>query len=237
MQYLKIKDNIFTLVDDVTATAIANRKLSINNSGYASFTEEGSGFYLAHYVLLGKRNHSRTMQVDHINGDKLDNRWSNLQYIPTAANTAKSETKHRYSDIQSKYRGVWYDRSVDRWIGGIGTKIRKQFSSEFEAAMGRDYLFRKTFPGVAFNPNVREVVLDEQTFDLIRLTPVQSKENAAREVWIKEGQRRGKPQYTVYFRTTRTGRAKQFITTDLQYARKWFNILNNTSFSEGSETN
>jgi hypothetical protein len=74
--------------------------------------------------------------VDHINGDTLDNRRSNLRianYQQNAANSRK-QNKRIHS---SNFKGVTFAKRDNKWLGRItfnGITKRKYFDTEIEAA-------------------------------------------------------------------------------------------------------
>ena len=59
------------------------------------------------------------MQVDHINGNKLDNRWENLRICENWQNSAN---KGIIRSNTSGIKGVWWNRSNQRWHAGIYVK-------------------------------------------------------------------------------------------------------------------
>lgn len=76
-------------------------------------------------------------QVDHINRDPLDNRRANLRLARHAQNRQNNgcyRTKRR----TSKYRGVHYDASRDRWVAQATLNYQNhhigRFRTEQEAA-------------------------------------------------------------------------------------------------------
>lgn len=76
------------------------------------------------------------MEIDHINGNKLDNRKSNLRICTKQQNQWNcSSTKNS----TSKYRGVCFDNGTGKWRAGImkdGKFIHiGRFFSETEAAI------------------------------------------------------------------------------------------------------
>ena len=78
----------------------------------------------------------REPQVDHINGNSLDNRKCNLRIMTQVENSmAKRIRSPRYL---SKYRGVTLQRRSGKWIaraGGNGVKKHiGVYESEIEAA-------------------------------------------------------------------------------------------------------
>lgn len=55
-------------------------------------------------------------QVDHINGNKLDNRKSNLRFCDNKQNSANSKKR---KDNSSGYKGVYYAKKDKKWIANI----------------------------------------------------------------------------------------------------------------------
>jgi hypothetical protein len=70
--------------------------------------------------------------VDHINDNPKDNRVENLQIVTQRENAFK--TQGRYS---SKYKGVCFDKSRNKWMAKIYINGKKKhlgrFSSEYDA--------------------------------------------------------------------------------------------------------
>jgi hypothetical protein len=83
--------------------------------------------------------------VDHKNGDSLDNRRANLR-IATHAQNSSNKRKTR-SKTTSRFIGVSYEKSQDRWAVKIKHKGKSYwiggFKSEIEAAKARDIAAKK----------------------------------------------------------------------------------------------
>ena len=62
-------------------------------------------------ILLGVTE-DRSVEVDHINRDPLDNRRSNLRVLPRGTN---SQNMSPHSDSVSQYRGVAWDKRRGKW--------------------------------------------------------------------------------------------------------------------------
>lgn len=92
------------LVDDGDAVWAATRRWYLS-SGYPA-----TGRYdRMHNLILGAKG------VDHINGDKLDNRRSNLRLATQAQNCQNVRT------AKGEYRGVYFDKTATHrpWYGQV----------------------------------------------------------------------------------------------------------------------
>lgn len=85
-----------------------------NGTGYAVACIDGKKQYL-HHLILGKKN---GFVIDHINGNKLDNRVSNLRHISQRQNTLNRRLNKNNS---SGIRGVIYDSRIKKWCARIST--------------------------------------------------------------------------------------------------------------------
>lgn len=65
--------------------------------------------------------------VDHINGDKLDNRAENLQIVTNRINTSKDK-----KNKTSKYTGVCWDKSIKRWVSSIKINGKSKYLGCFK---------------------------------------------------------------------------------------------------------
>ena len=66
--------------------------------------------------------------VDHINGDRLDNRRSNLRTATPSQNNANSRDRPR----KSGFRGVYPHRPTGRWIAQVSVAGRPQHLGIFD---------------------------------------------------------------------------------------------------------
>lgn len=80
---------------------------SINAKGYVQIRCDGLN-YLAHRLAwLYMTGEMPTMEVDHINGVKADNRWANLRL---ASRSENQHNKGSYRNNSTGFKGVYRDR-------------------------------------------------------------------------------------------------------------------------------
>lgn len=138
------------------------------NSGYLciKFTVHNvRSSHLIHRLVLDTFNpctDSYRKEVNHIDENKENNHLDNLQWVTSKENKQHSINSGRYDRIftqcntlgkkhlpntTSKYHNVTYDKTRDKWTGGImyqGKHLeRKRFDTEIEAAKHVDYLIDK----------------------------------------------------------------------------------------------
>lgn len=83
----------------------------LNSRGYRVI-KIGGRMYVAHRLaFLWMEGRWPMEEIDHANGDKTDNRWSNLREARQLQNTANARTSIRNT---SGYKGVSMDRSKPR---------------------------------------------------------------------------------------------------------------------------
>lgn len=119
------------IVDDEDYEYLSQWKWYCENSGYARRTFN-SVSVLMHVLLM---NYPEKGQIDHINGNKLDNRRSNLRICSHQEN---NRNKSKAKGKTSKYKGVWFDKSRNRWQAYIDHEYKRyhlgRFKTEIEAA-------------------------------------------------------------------------------------------------------
>ena len=104
-----------------------------------------AGGYM-HRVLLKA---DKTQQVDHIDGNPLNNRRSNLRFCNHSQN-GQNKKRSRTPGASSVFKGVSLDRNGRRWVFCIGPKRtplvrRGGFETAAEAARGYDEVARRVY--------------------------------------------------------------------------------------------
>lgn len=105
------------------------------DSGYAKRRTDRKGHMFMHHAIIGFPLDG--FQVDHIDGNKLNNCRDNLRIISRRENM-RNKPCHRTGNKSSKFVGVCYDKIRGGWIATITVNSKQKylgrFSSELEAS-------------------------------------------------------------------------------------------------------
>lgn len=134
IKYTKSKDNMYyiaTFDDDSTFFLfdasdyeyISKQHWYFKSNGYVCNTK---GEYI-HRLLVGVTEFGE--YVDHINGDKFDNRRCNLRVCSNAENARNSSIgKNNTSGV----RGVWFSEQNNKWIASIKVDYEFKYLGSFD---------------------------------------------------------------------------------------------------------
>jgi hypothetical protein len=132
-------------VDQSDAENVSRFRWNLQN-GYA---RRGLARIGMHREIVGELD--MTVDIDHINGDKLDNRRANLRRCSRSTNRQNSPKPRRSRATSSKYLGV--TRKGTSWYVQINVNWKKlsggYFRDEVEAAKRYDELARLHFGPLA----------------------------------------------------------------------------------------
>lgn len=121
----------YAKVDNEDYSFLINMRWCRNSNGRA-MTGKST---LMHRVILGLEK-GDGKEVDHWNGNPLDNRRANLK-ITSRAQNSQNVTKRRDA-IHSKYRGVGKDTRTGNWTASVRVNGKRfhvgTFKTEIEAA-------------------------------------------------------------------------------------------------------
>lgn len=126
-----------TSVDEETYNKYNHLSWYLSDTGYVMRKPQGEVLRLHRLVL----NAPEEMVVDHLNGDKLDNRKSNLRIC-----THKENSMNRKNT-----KGVCYDKSKSKWIARYRNKFFGRYNTEQEASRA----YQLACSGVEYNKRQR----------------------------------------------------------------------------------
>ena len=105
---------------------------SVRSDGYAVIKINGMQFMAHRLAWLYTHGVMPQDQIDHLNGDKRDNRIANLRDVSQFTNQ-QNQTRPRTDNI-SGYRGVSWERGNKRWRAQIRANGRLQYLGYFDCA-------------------------------------------------------------------------------------------------------
>ena len=117
-------------IDEGDVSLIAGYTWFISNRGYVVASPRTGNTHetvLMHRLILGVMD--KKVQVDHINGDRSDNRRSNLRTCIHAQNMKNSKLR---ADNASGFKGVCYNKRNRKWVAQIQANGIKKHLGLFE---------------------------------------------------------------------------------------------------------
>lgn len=132
-----------TIVDADAGAAVFARNWYLHSGKYAASGPRTSVRVFLHRLLLQV---PEGMFVDHINGDKLDNRRCNLR-AATAHQNARNRANHQKTS--SRFKGVYFHKHTRKWKGTIHVDGKHShlglFANEEDAARAYDAAARQHY--------------------------------------------------------------------------------------------
>jgi len=119
------------VIDATDSTTISSYRWIIRKDRHyigARTKIDGKYIILSRFLMKPQEN----MVVDHINGDQLDNRRSNLRICSIRQNV-QNAVKARIP-LSSKYKWVYWSRAARKWAAEVNKTYLGLFASEEDAA-------------------------------------------------------------------------------------------------------
>jgi len=138
---IPLTQNAHVIIDAEDFISLCNRKWSLwqktqSQSRYARSNEKGKTIYMHREIM----NAPKGMEIDHINGNGLDNRKSNLRVCTKAQNQQNAKKRTGKSSV---FKGVCWEKDRRKWRASIKPVNKKRFNigrfiSEIDAAKAYD---------------------------------------------------------------------------------------------------
>ncbi len=122
---------------------VLNKKEAGKSTDYVRATIDGMKISLHHYI---NGSVPEGMVVDHVNGDGLDNRRSNLRVCTQRENRMNQKVR---SDSTSGFKGVSWVEDRGKWRAIVDNDTVGYFSREAEAALAYDVEALRRFGAIA----------------------------------------------------------------------------------------
>ncbi len=114
-----------------------------------AFCNQGGKWYAARGVRLSETSNTvymhrailgapSDMEIDHINGEGLDNRRENLRLALIGQNRRNARKR---KDNTSGYKGVYYDKERDKWCANIHFEHKAIFLGRFDTPKDAAYAY------------------------------------------------------------------------------------------------
>ena len=136
MKEIKLTKGFVAIVDDEDFKELSKHKWYYHNMGYAVRKiriGRKAASLLLHVAIMGKID---GLEIDHVNGDKLDNRRENLRHVTHQQNI---QNQRPIRGGMSRYKGVHWHKANKNWISSIRTDGKVYhlgcYDSEQEAAL------------------------------------------------------------------------------------------------------
>ena len=136
MREIPITKGHIVFVDDDDFDRINKYRWCYHGNGYAARGYHDNGMLIIvklHQEIMGKPKNG--YEIDHINGNKLDNRKSNLRIVTHQQNVfnSKSKTPSTPSEHTSLHKGVYWRKNRKRWVSYITLNGKRTYLGSFQA--------------------------------------------------------------------------------------------------------
>lgn len=119
MKKIKLTQGEYALVDNEDFERLSKHNWHFDRYAQRSIRENGKQkHWRMHWSVIGRS--PKGFEVDHVNGNKLDNRKENLRVVIHSEN---QRNKGKSKNNTSGFKGVNWNKKAGRWIANI--KINK----------------------------------------------------------------------------------------------------------------
>lgn len=135
---IPLQDGSVAIVDNADADLIKGFVWRRTSNGYV-YADRGSLRISLHRLIAGAGEND--LRVDHENGDPLDNRAINLRICTPSQNGANRGPDRRRAGRTSRFKGVSWSRTKNRWVTYIHVNGKTRYGGSFkiEEDAAREY--------------------------------------------------------------------------------------------------
>jgi len=111
----------------------------LSTAGYVAYSSNKDGLHnkFLHRVLM---NAQPGQIIDHINGNKLDNRLCNLRFVNLTENAQNSKKR---TDNTSGAKGIYWDKRDEKWVARISVNGKRLYIGYFTSIDDAERAVRK----------------------------------------------------------------------------------------------
>lgn len=129
MKHLPLPHGLFAIVDDEDFERCMKFRWHLSSNGYVvSHTRRGGGFVTKQLLSRFVMNAPDGVLVDHIKGNKFDNRKAELRFCTKSQNGCN---RGKNKNNTSGFKGVSWDDSKSKWKAQIQVHGRNMFLGRF----------------------------------------------------------------------------------------------------------
>lgn len=131
VKVIKLTQGKFATVDDDLFGFLNQWKWHLGKGGYAyrrRYLKDGKRSFESIYMHRLINKTPVGFQTDHVNRNKLDNRKDNLRTVTSTQNKINIGIKRNNT---SGYKGVWFDKTRNKWVSELMLNQRKVFMKRF----------------------------------------------------------------------------------------------------------
>lgn len=131
MKEIKLTRNKVAIVDDEDYENLSKFTWHCSYFGYAERATSRAKGKKRRIIKMHREvlRATRGQEVDHINGDRLDNRKENLRFCTNHQNRFNQKVR---KDNTSGFKGVYWDKAKRKWYVSIAAKPHRVFLGYFD---------------------------------------------------------------------------------------------------------
>lgn len=138
------EDGKFLATSNRGPSRIGEEKGWVDHYGYRMIQVKGKT-YKAHRLAFAFMGQDIPKFVDHINGERSDNRWLNLR---PATRSQNMQNQRKRSDNISGVKGAHWCKTNKKWVAQISINGSRKFIGYFPDLIGAELAVRKVRDGL-----------------------------------------------------------------------------------------